>query len=87
MNDTPPANWQQRLFAPLTILAWLAVVIVFAWLLGHVAKTLLTLILATILAFALTPLVSLFSRWMPRFLAITLAYIIGFAVVFGIGAL
>lgn len=86
-NDSVPANWQRRLFAPLTILAWLAVVIVFAWLLGHVAKTLLTLVLATILAFALTPLVSLFSRWMPRFLAILLAYLIGFAIIFGIGAL
>lgn len=86
-QDSSAASWQQRLYAPLTILAWLAVVIVFAWLLGHVARTLLTIVLATILAFALTPLVSLFSRWMPRFLAILLAYIIGFAIIFGIGAL
>ncbi len=69
---------------PLVILAWLAVVVVVAWLLGHIIHTLLILILATVVAFALTPLVNLLVRLMPRILAIALAYLIGFALVFGL---
>jgi predicted PurR-regulated permease PerM len=69
---------------PLVILAWLAVVLVVGWLLSHLTHTLLILILATVVAFALTPLVNLFGRWMPRILAIAVAYVIGFAVVIGL---
>jgi predicted PurR-regulated permease PerM len=82
-----PPSWQRALYLPLIILAWLAVLVVGGWLLSHVTKTILTLILSGIVAFALTPLVSLFARWMPRPLAIAIAYILGFAVLFGLGAL
>jgi len=77
-------SWQHALYIPLTILAWLAVALVAGWLLGHVAKTVLTLVLSGVVAFALTPLVSLLTRWLPRILSITLAYILGFAFVFGL---
>lgn len=80
-------NWQRALFIPLTILAWLAVVVIALWLASHVGKTILTLILSAIVAYALTPLVSILSRWMPRVLAIALAYVLGFGVIFGLGAL
>lgn len=80
-------DWQRALFIPLTILAWLAVAIIAGWLLGHVLKTILTLILSGVIAFALTPLVSFFSRWVPRSVAIALAYVLGFGLVFGLGAL
>lgn len=76
--------WQHALYIPLTILAWLAVALVAGWLLGHVAKTVLTLVLSGVVAFALTPLVSLLTRWLPRILSITIAYILGFALVFGL---
>jgi predicted PurR-regulated permease PerM len=79
-------DWQRALFIPLTILAWLAVVVIGGWLLSHVAKTILTLVLSAIVAFALTPVVSLLSRWLPRGLAIAIAYIVGFAIVLGLGA-
>ena len=69
---------------PLVILAWLAVVLVVVWLLSHIIHTLLILILATVVAFALTPLVNLLVRWIPRVLAIAVAYVIGFALVFGL---
>jgi predicted PurR-regulated permease PerM len=90
--ESPPSprgsvDWQRALFMPLTILAWVAVVVVVAWLLGHIVKTVLTLILSAIVAFALTPLVSVFHRWMPRGLAIALAYVLGFGLIFGVGAL
>jgi len=79
-----PASWQRALYLPLIILAWLAIVLVGGWLLAHVAKALLTLLLSGIVAFALTPLVSLLARWLPRGLAIAIAYVLGFAVLLGL---
>ena len=82
-----PDSWQRALYIPLIVLAWLAIVLLGGWLLTHVAKTLLTLLLSGITAFALTPLVSVLARWLPRRLAIAVAYVLGFVLVFGVGAL
>jgi predicted PurR-regulated permease PerM len=82
-----PDSWQRALYIPLIVLAWLAIVLLGGWLLTHVAKTLLTLLLSGITAFALTPLVSVLARWLPRGLAIAVAYVLGFVVVLGLGAL
>jgi hypothetical protein len=59
-EQSSAARWQRALYVPLTILAWLAVVIIFGWLLGHVAHTAVMIVLATILTIALQPLVALF---------------------------
>ena len=83
-NSRNERDWQRALFVPLTILAWMAVIVIVLWLLGHIVKTVLTLILSAVVAFALTPLVSFFARWMPRVLAIALAYLLGFAFVLGL---
>jgi predicted PurR-regulated permease PerM len=80
-------DWQRAFYIPLTILAWLAVIVVTGWLLGHIVKTILTLVFSAIVAFALTPVVNFLSRFMPRLLAIAIAYILGFAVILGLGAL
>src|SRR5947209_4309737 len=77
-------DWQRALFIPLTILAWLAVILVIGWVLAHLLKTVLTLILAGVVAFALGPLVGILQRWMPRSLAIAVAYLFGFSVVLGV---
>lgn len=77
-------DWQRALYIPLTILAWLAVIVIGGWLLTHVLKTILTLVLSGVVAFALTPLVRILSRWMPRSIAIGLAYVVGFAVILGL---
>jgi predicted PurR-regulated permease PerM len=74
----------RALLVPLVILAWLAVIVVAGWLVSHITRAILMLILSTLVAFALTPLVSLLSRWIPRLLAIALSYLIGFVVFFGI---
>ena len=79
-----PTSWQRALYLPLIILAWLSVLVVGGWLLSQVTKTLLVLLLSGIVAFALTPLVALLARWMPRPLAIAVAYILGFAVLLGL---
>ena len=57
-----PDSWQRALYIPLIVLAWLAILLLGGWLLTHVAKTILTLLLSGITAFALTPLVSLLAR-------------------------
>src|SRR5207248_4591360 len=51
---------------------------------GYVAKTILLLVIAALLAYALAPLVRFLERVMPRFLSILFVYLI---VLGGIGAL
>lgn len=79
-------HWQRALYLPLAILAWLAVLVVAGWLLGYIAKTILMIALAGVLAFALAPLARLLARWLPRSVAIGVAYLLGVALVVGLGA-
>jgi predicted PurR-regulated permease PerM len=89
MLDSSPApaaeRWQRALALPLTILAWLAVLLVVGWLVAHVIQTVVLIVLGAILAFALAPLVSFFTRWIRRSYAIAIAYFLGIAVVVGLG--
>lgn len=78
------ARLQRAVLIPLVVLAWLALLVVVAWLLGHVTRALLIVIMAALIAFALTPLVNLLARWMPRAIALALAYLVGFIVVLGL---
>jgi predicted PurR-regulated permease PerM len=79
-------NWQRALLLPLTILAWLAVIIIAFWLLGHITHALILIGLAGILSFALRPVVRLLERWISRPLAVAAAFLIGIAVLFGVGS-
>jgi predicted PurR-regulated permease PerM len=72
----------RALLLPMTILAWLAVLVVAAWLLSHVARAILILVLATLIAFALGPVVGLLERFMPRAAAVALAYVLAFSLIF-----
>lgn len=71
---------------PLIVLAWLVLLVLAGWLLGHVTRTILLVVLSAVLAFALTPLASWLQHWMPRPLAIGVAYLLGVSVVLGFGA-
>ena len=82
-----PPSWQRALYIPLIILAWLVIIVIAGWLLSHIGRTILTLVLSGIVAFALTPLVSLLARRMPRGLAIAVSYVLGFVFIMGLGAL
>jgi predicted PurR-regulated permease PerM len=84
VGEMPPSNLVRALLWPLIVLAWLAVLLVAVWLISHVTHTVLILVLSTVVAFALIPLVSLLERWLPRGLAVAVAYVIGFAVVAGL---
>lgn len=68
--------WMRRLFIPLTVLAWVAVLGVVFWLAGLVAQTVILIALAVLIAYALTPVVNRLTRWMPRWVAIVIAYLI-----------
>jgi predicted PurR-regulated permease PerM len=81
-----PTTWLRALLVPLIVLAWLALSVLLIWVLSHFTRTILIVVLATIFAFAFTPLANLFGRWTPRPVAIGLAYILGLAVVVGFGA-
>jgi len=74
----------RALLVPLVVLAWLAVLLVVAWLLSHVTHALLILVLSTVVAFALSPVVDLLQRWLPRVAAIAIAYVFGFCLLVGL---
>ena len=80
-------RWQRALYPALTILAWIAVLVVVAWLLGRVVDAVLVTVIAALLAFAASPVTQRLDRWMPQWLALLLTYLIGFAVIGGFGAI
>ncbi len=70
------SKWARRRDVPLTILAWAAVIAVVFWGASHIISSLLILIIAALLAYALAPGVRILQRVMPRFLAILIMYLI-----------
>src|SRR5579883_1213487 len=70
------ARWIKRCGLPFAILAWSAVGLLILWLAGHILQTLLLLTIAALLAYALSPIVKLLARVMPRFLAILIVYLV-----------
>lgn len=78
------ARWSRRRDIPLAIIAWAFVAYLFLWAIGHVGKTILVLVIAALLAYALAPAVGLFQRFMPRVVSVLIVYLI---VLGGIGTL
>jgi predicted PurR-regulated permease PerM len=72
------SSWEERRDIVLTILGWFAIIFISFWLLGHFGNTLFLLIIAIFLAYALIPAVDFFGRFTPRFLAITIVYLLLF---------
>ena len=70
------AKWARRRDIPLSILAWAGVVLLVLWAAGHVAGTILVLVIASLLAYSLVPLVALLERVLPRVLAILIVYLV-----------
>src|SRR5712691_3725789 len=69
-------KWTRRRDIPLAILAWIAVIAVIFWGAGHIVRSLLLLVIASLLAYALAPAVKFLQRVMPRFLAILIVYLL-----------
>ena len=60
-TNRPRADWTRLRDVPLAILAWILVIAIVLWAASHVISTLLVLVIAALLAFALTPLVGCLS--------------------------
>jgi predicted PurR-regulated permease PerM len=69
-------KWARRRDIPIAILAWLGLGGVILWLAGYIARSLLVVTVAALLAFALTPAVKLLRRVMPRVLAVIIVYLV-----------
>jgi predicted PurR-regulated permease PerM len=69
-------KWARRRDIPIAILAWLVLGGVIFWLAGYIARSLLVVTVAALLAFALTPAVKLLRRVMPRVLAVIIVYLV-----------
>ena len=78
------AKWSRRRDIPLAILAWAGVLFIIAWTAGHIASTITLLVVAALLAYALAPAVSFLERWMPRFLATLLVYLVVLSAISGL---
>lgn len=78
------AVWMRRLIISLTTLIWIVFATIILWLLSHVVGTVILLIIGSLIAFAIFPVVKLFQHVMPRWLAILIVYII---LLSGIGAI
>lgn len=72
--------WLRRLLILCTILAAIALVLVIFWGASHIVSSLLIVIVAALIAYAIVPVVELFHRVMPRPVAILLAYLCVFVI-------
>jgi hypothetical protein len=84
---TRTERWERVRDSGVGILAWIVIVAIAFWLLGHVVRALLLFVIAALLAYALQPLIARLSKQMPRWLAITLVYLAVLAVLGGFGYL
>ncbi len=80
-NEPTSSKWARRRDIPIAILAWTALVFVILWGAGHIIRSILILTVAGLLAYALAPGVKVLTRFMPRFLAIVIMYLLVLTVV------
>jgi predicted PurR-regulated permease PerM len=80
-------HWAYRRDIAIAILGWLAILAVVVWAGAQVIRALLILLLAALIAYALTPAVRFLARFLPRGLAILLVYLAFVSVIGAIGYL
>src|SRR6266568_8634003 len=68
--------WNRRLIILLTILAAMALVVTILWGISHITTSVLVVVIAALIAYAIVPAVEIFHKVMPRALAILLAYLV-----------
>lgn len=69
-------KWARRRDIPIAILAWLGLVGLILWAASYITRSLLVVMVAALLAFALTPAVKFLQRFMPRVLAVIVVYLV-----------
>lgn len=75
-ETTSTATWTRRLVISLTILVWIVFAVFILWILWHFIGTVILIILSSLIAYAIFPLVKFFERVMPRWLAVTIVYVL-----------
>ncbi len=75
-SEPSATKWARRRDIPIAILAWTALLFIVFWSASHIIRTILILSIAALLAYALAPGVKVLQRFMPRFLAILIMYLI-----------
>ena len=63
-QTTADKRWARVRDSGIGVLVWLVIAGLVLWALGHVARTLLVLVLAALLAYAVTPAVRWLRRWL-----------------------
>src|SRR5579884_767100 len=76
VDTVTESKWARRRDIPIAILAWIALAAIALWVLGHVITSVLIFIIAALLAYTLLPAVKLLARFMPRFFAILIVYLV-----------
>lgn len=80
----PDAVWSRRRDMALAIVGWAVVFGGVFWLASHIVHTLLMLIIAALLAYALAPAVTTLQRFTPKWMAVLAVYLLVLAVVVGV---
>ncbi len=78
------ALWMRRLIVALTILAYIAIGMVGIYVLSLISGAVIILLISALLAFIIYPFVHFLQRYLPRLLAITIAYLIILVIVVGV---
>src|SRR6266702_3164840 len=75
-DSSSTRSWNRRLIILLTILAAMALVVTILWGISHITTSVLVVVIAALIAYAIVPAVEIFHKVMPRALAILLAYLV-----------
>ena len=75
-HNTATSVWTRRLIILLTILAAIGLGFLLLWGASYITTAILIFIVASLIAYAIIPIVEFFQRIMPRSLAIVLVYVI-----------
>lgn len=76
------ASWKRRLIISTTWLVWLVLFVFIIFLLSYIQVALWVLVISALIAYAILPLINLCRRIMPRWLAVTIIYLIIVGVLF-----
>lgn len=79
-NPGSTRSWYRRLLILLTVLAALVLAVMILSGISHIITSLLVVVIAAFIAYAVAPVVEVFHKVMPRPLAILLAYLIVIAI-------
>ncbi|GER92090.1 hypothetical protein KDW_62520 [Dictyobacter vulcani] len=77
-------RWKRRRDVALAILAWVGVIAVVFWGASHIARALLLIVIASLLAYALAPGVQRLEKYIPRPFAIVVMCLLSLTILGGI---